>query len=151
MLINKISPKLSQGDKERFSITFENCFSDECLFHTNGTLKQHNARIWSIENPQAVEEVPMSSEKVMVWCKMHMTKTIESYYSRRSSVDSVAYKSMVRYYGLQHVQQLAGTPILQYDSATVHNANTVKEYLSRKLGNDWISREPIDWPTRSPV
>ena len=51
-------------------------FSDECLFLTNGTLNQHNARIWGAENPQAVEEEPMRSEKVMVWCTMNKNRSM---------------------------------------------------------------------------
>ena len=126
-------------------------FSDECLFHTNGTVNKHNARIWGTENPQVVEEVPMRSEKVMVWCAMHKTKIIGPYFFRQSSVDSAAYKSMLRYYGLRHVQQLPGSPIFQQDGAPAHTSNIVREYLLRKLGNNWISkRGPIHWPARSP-
>ena len=58
---------------------------------------------------------------------------------------------MLQYYELQHVQQLPGSPIFQQDSAPAHTSDTVREYLSRKLGNNWISRRgPIDWPARSP-
>ena len=82
----------------------------------------------------------MRSEKVMVWCTMHKAKIIGPYFFRRSSVDSAAHKSMLRYYGLQHVQQLPGSPILEQYSDPAHTGNTVKEYLSRKLGNNWIVR-----------
>ena len=89
-------------------------------------MNQHNARIWGTENPQAVEEVPMRSEKVMVWCSMHNIKIIGPYFFRRSSVDSAAYKSMLRYYGLQHVLRLHGSPILQQDGTPAHTGNNVK-------------------------
>ena len=67
---------------------------------------------------------------------MHRTKIIGPYFFRRSSVDNAAYKSMLRYYGLQNLEKLPGSPILQQDGAPGHTANTVKEYLSRKLGNN---------------
>ena len=104
-------------------------------------MNQHSARIWSMENPQAVEEVPVRSEKVMVWCAMHKTKMIGPYFFRRLSIDSAVSKSMLRYYGLQHMQPLPGSPIFQQDGAPVYTANTVKEYLSRKLVNNWITGE----------
>ena len=98
-------------------------------------------QIWGTENPQAVEEVPMKSEKVMVCCAMHKTKIIEPYFFLRSSVDSAPYKSMLQFYGLQHVHQLPGSQSLQQYAAHAHTSDTAKEYLSRKLGNNWISRE----------
>ena len=116
-------------------------FSDQCLFHTNGTVNQHYDRIWGTENPQAVEEVPIRSEKVMVWFPINKAKVIGPYFFHQSSVDDAAYKSILRYYGLQHVQQLPGSPILQQDGTPEHTDNTVKEYLSRKLGNNWISSD----------
>ena len=57
---------------------------------------------------------------------------------------------MLRYYGLQHVQKLPGSPIFMQNGASAHTSNIVKEYLSRKLGNNWVCRGPIDWPARSP-
>ena len=75
----------------------------------------------------------------MIWCKMRKTKIIGADFFRQSSVDSAAYKSMLRYYGLQHVQQLPGSRILQQDRAPVHTANTAKECLSRKIVNNWNS------------
>ena len=66
----------------------------------------------------------------MVWCAMHKTKTIRPYCFSRSSVDSAASKSMLRYYGLQHVKLLPGSPIIEPDGVPAHTANTLKEYLS---------------------
>ena len=126
-------------------------FSDECLFHTNGVVNKHNVRIWGTSNPKVVEEVPQNSEKVMVWCAMHKTKIIGPYFFRAPTVDTQAYKSMLRYYGLNHIAQLPGSPIFQQDGAPAHTSNATREYLTRKLGNQWISkRGPTNWPARSP-
>ena len=75
-------------------------------------MNQHNARILGPGNPQALEEVPMKSGKVVVWCAIQKNIIIGPYFFRRSSVDSVAYKSMLRYYRLQHAQQLPASPII---------------------------------------
>ena len=70
-------------------------FSDECIFHTNGVVNKHNARIWGTEKPETVIGIPQSSTKVMVWCAMHKTKLVGPYFFRQSSVDAAAYKSML--------------------------------------------------------
>ena len=126
-------------------------FSDECLFHANGVVNNHNARIWGTSNPQTVQEVPLQREKVMVWCAMHKTKIIGPYFFRTPTVNTQAYKSMLSSYGLRHVAQLPGSPIFQQDGAPAHTSNATSEYLQRKLGNRWISkRGPTNWPARSP-
>ena len=87
----------------------------------------------------------------MVRCAMQKTKIIGPYFFRRSSVDCAAYKSMIRYYGLQHVEQLLGSPIFQQDGAPAHSFSAFREYLSRELGNNWICKQrPIDWQEKSP-
>ena len=126
-------------------------FSDECIFHTNGVVNKQNARIWGTENPETVIEVTQRSAKDLVWCAMHKTKLIGPYFFRQSSVDAAAYKSMLRYYGLHHIEQLEGAPIFQQDGAPAHTSRLVTEYLQRKLGDRWISkRGPVNWPPRSP-
>ncbi len=58
---------------------------------------------------------------------------------------------MLRYYGLNHIAQMPGSPILQQDGAPAHTSNATREYLSIKLGSQWISkRGPTNWPARSP-
>ncbi len=126
-------------------------FSEECLFQTNGVVNKHNARIWGTSNPQMVQEVPLRSEKVMAWCAMHKTKIIGPYFFRQPTVDTQAYKSMLRYYRLNHIAQWPGSPIFQQEGAPAHTSNAAREYLSRKPGSQWISkRGPTNWPARSP-
>lgn len=126
-------------------------FSDECLFHTNGVVNKHNARVWGTENPRTVQQVPLRSEKVMVWCAMHRTKIIGPYFFSAGSVTGAMYKRMLRYYALPKVLALPGSPIFQQDGAPPHWSSEVRQYLDRKLENRWIGRGgPIAWPPRSP-
>ena len=83
-------------------------FSDEFLLYTIGTVNKHNARIWGTENSETVIEVPQLNEKVMVCCAMHKTKMIGLYFFRQSSVSAVAYKSMLRYFAMYHLERLPG-------------------------------------------
>lgn len=46
-------------------------FSHECIFLTNGVVNKLNARVWGLENPCAVEEVPLTSEEAMICCEMY--------------------------------------------------------------------------------
>ncbi len=88
-------------------------YSDECLFHNNGVVNKHNARVWGTANPQMVIEVPLRSEKVMVWCAMHKSRIIGPYFFSEPSVTGSNYKRMLRYYGLPKIQELPGSPIFQ--------------------------------------
>lgn len=51
-------------------------FPDERVCHTTGVVSQHIASIRGLQNPCAVKEVHVKSEKVMVRCEMHKKKII---------------------------------------------------------------------------
>ncbi len=48
---------------------------------------------------------------------------ISPYYFHAPTVDSQVYVSMLRYYGLNHINQLPESPIFQQDGAPAHTAN----------------------------
>ena len=77
---------------ERFILSFKNRFSDECLFRTKSIVNKHNTRIWGSDSLQAVEQVSMSNENIMLWCAMHKTKILGPYFFRPSPVYSATYK-----------------------------------------------------------
>ncbi len=86
----------------------------------------------------------------MVWFAIHNTKLIGPYFFRQSSVDAAAYKSMLRCYGLHHIEQLEVALIFQQDGAPAHTSRLFTEYLQRNLGDRWISkRGPVNWSPRS--
>ena len=82
---------------------------------------------------------------------MQNTKGIDPNFFRQSAVDATAYKLMLRYYGLHHIEQLQGAPIFQQDGTPADTSRIVTEYSQRNLGDRWISkRGPVNWPPRSP-
>jgi hypothetical protein len=52
--------------------------SDEAWFHVGGHVNAQNVRIWSNENPHAIHQVPLHSEKVGVWCAVSPRRIIGS-------------------------------------------------------------------------
>jgi hypothetical protein len=42
--------------------------TDEAWLHLSGHANAQNVRIWSDENPHAIQQMPLQSEKVGVWC-----------------------------------------------------------------------------------
>jgi len=54
-------------------------FSDEAHFRLNGHRVKQNCRIWGNTNPLVVHKSPLHSEKVTVWCDLHVTGIIEPY------------------------------------------------------------------------
>ena len=68
---------------------------------------------------------------------------MEPYFLFLSFVDSAAHKSMFRYDELKYVERLPYPLIFHQGGAPAHTSSTAKEYLSRKLGNDWICRRDL--------
>ena len=79
----------------------------------------------------------------MVWCAMHKTRIIGSYFFRTPTVNTQAYKSMLSSYGLRHVAQLPGSPIFQQDGAPAHTSNATSEYLQRNLETGGLANEAL--------
>jgi hypothetical protein len=42
--------------------------TDEAWFYVSGLVNVQNVRIWSDDNPHAIHQVPLLSEKMGVWC-----------------------------------------------------------------------------------
>ena len=55
-------------------------FNDEAHFTIGGYVIKQNCHIWGSENPQAIEESPLHSEKVTVWCVFRSEGVIEPYF-----------------------------------------------------------------------
>ncbi|PNF34429.1 hypothetical protein B7P43_G13247 [Cryptotermes secundus] len=45
--------------------------TDEVWFHVSGHVNAQNVRIWKDENTHAIQQVPLHSEKVGVWCAVN--------------------------------------------------------------------------------
>ncbi len=126
-------------------------FSDECKFSLSGTVNKQNCRIWGTERPNQVYETLHNSPSVMVWCAMSKSGVIGPYFFENENVTGSTYKRMLRYFLFPKLQNYPENMIFQQDGAPPHYSLEVREYLDRKLPNQWIGRGgPISWPSRSP-
>ena len=41
---------------------------DEANFHLCDNVNSHNCRYWANQNPREIQQQPLHSEKVTVWC-----------------------------------------------------------------------------------
>ena len=53
-------------------------FSDECLVHTNATVKNYKASIWSSEKQEDILDAPIKSKRLLSG-PMHKIKAIETH------------------------------------------------------------------------
>ena len=125
-------------------------FSDECIFRLNGHVNKQNVRIWAQERPSQVNEAPLHSPGVMVWCGISKTKIIGPFFFNDENVTGSSYKNMLSTYAFPRFQRLDDDYIFMQDGASPHFSLTVRNYLNRKRPNNWIGRGgPIPWPARS--
>ena len=73
------------------------CFSDEAAFHLNGRVNRHNCVIWGKENPHAMQEVPLKSPRLVVWCGMFKNSIIGPFFFN-GNVNSASYPAMLETY-----------------------------------------------------
>ena len=126
-------------------------FSDECKFSLSGVVNKQNCRIWGTERPNEVYETLHNSPSVMVWCALSQNEIIGPYFFENENVTGSTYKRMLRYFLFPKPRNYPETMIFQQDGAPPHYSLEVREYLNRKLPNQWMGRGgPISWPARSP-
>ena len=75
-------------------------FTDKAYFTLCGYVNKQYCRIWGFENPQVIEERPLYSEKVRVWCVLWRESVIEPYFFENDvgtivTVNSVHYGHMI--------------------------------------------------------
>ncbi len=120
-------------------------------FSLPGTVNKQNCRIWGTERPNQVYETLHNSPSVMVWCAMSKSGVIGPYFFENENVTGSTYKRMLRYFLFPKLQNYSENMIFQQDGAPPHYSLEVREYIDRKLPNQWIGRGgPISWPSRSP-
>jgi len=66
----------SSGLKENPGILDYTWCLDEAWFPLSGYIDSQNSRIWASENPNAIHEEPLYSEKIGVWCGMSQQRII---------------------------------------------------------------------------
>jgi hypothetical protein len=104
--------------KENPGILDYTWFSDEAWFHPSGYVNSQNAHIWASENPNAMHEEPLHSEKIGVWCGMSRRRIIGSIF--KETIKTAAYMEIFNTF----VNQLDGEELsfgyFQQDGAISH-------------------------------
>jgi hypothetical protein len=133
--------------------------TDKANFHLCGNVNSQNCRYWSTENPRALRQKPLHSEKVTVWCGVASFGVIGPYFfedeaGRAVTVNSSRYTDMLRTFLEPELQRLgveSHTLWFQQDGATPHTARTAMRVLNEMFPGHMISqRGNTEWPARSP-
>ena len=60
--------------------------SDKAHFHLNGPVNKQNLRYWAPENPRNIQERPLHSARVTVWCAVALFGFIGPYFFEEDGV-----------------------------------------------------------------
>lgn len=131
-------------------------FSDEAHFWLNGYVNKQNCRIWSKDNPHAVQELPMHPDKCTVWCGLWAGGIIGPYFfkneeGQRVTVNGNRYRTMINEFLLPNLEDMDMDEMwFQQDGATCHTARETIDLLKETFNDNIISRNgPVNWPPRS--
>ena len=82
-------------EQKKEDINFSNkiFFRDEAHFALGGYVNKQNCRIWDSEDPQVIEERPLHSEKVTIWCAVWSEGVIGSYFFEKDKGTTVTVNS----------------------------------------------------------
>ncbi|KAJ8875973.1 hypothetical protein PR048_023881 [Dryococelus australis] len=112
------------------------------MFHTNGKVNRHNARIWSQEHPHETTEHERASPKVNVFCAVSKDKVFSPSFIHEPTVTGLTYLDMVTEWLFPQLEEAAGDFIFQQDSAPSHWHLAVRGYLNDMLPQRWSPRSP---------
>lgn len=133
--------------------------SDEAHFHLNGDVNRQNLRYWSSENPHIIDEKPLHSERVTVWCATTPFGIIGPYFFEDENgatvtVTAARYCQLLNTFlrpELRRLQVDLENVFFQQDGATPHTARVSMQVLRDMFPERLISRfGDIPWPPRSP-
>ena len=139
--------KMSRNENFLSSIVF----SDECVFHLSGIANTQNTRIWGTENPRAIQEHEVHSEKITVWCAIHSEGVLDPYYFNNETVRKEDYCQLLDTYVRDEAPNFPTNALFQQDGASPHTSHEARELLGDIFGENWIGKYgPQNWPARSP-
>ncbi|KAK9875514.1 hypothetical protein WA026_007905 [Henosepilachna vigintioctopunctata] len=128
-------------------------FSDEAHFWLNGYVNKQNCRIWSDEQPHAIQELPMHPEKMSVWCGLWAGGIIGPFFfkddrGRNVTVYGERYQAMIHNFFLSQWAELNLVDIrFHQGGATCHTARETIDMLKDKFDEQFVSRNgPVNWP-----
>ncbi|XP_046663111.1 uncharacterized protein LOC124356010 [Homalodisca vitripennis] len=167
MLVQKLMPpdfqhrvNCAQETLERIPPRSTFFSSDEAHFHLSGSVNKQNFRYWSDRNPQQVNERPLHSPKVTVWCAISKFGVIGPYFFEQdgltTNVTAQRYVSMLQDFFEPELNPLVEEQHLediwfQQDGATAHTAHVSRTKLRQMFPARLVSlRGDLRWPARSP-
>ncbi|PSN32334.1 hypothetical protein C0J52_27339 [Blattella germanica] len=109
--------------KHRFEILNRTFFTDEAWFHLSGFINPQNSRIWTTENPHALKETALHSEKIGVWVSISKSRIIGPLFYD-TTVDSDVYIDQIIYPFLSLLNEdEIQCCFFQQDNVTHHTSN----------------------------
>jgi hypothetical protein len=116
--------------------------------HVSGRVDAQNVRIWSDDNPHAIHQVPLHSEKVGVWCALSPPRIISPIFFHET-VNSDRYINDIQNpFFNQMTAEETQYGYFQQHNTTAHTANASMVAI-QEMCEDRIIRRRL-WPPRSP-
>ena len=134
-----------QAHPHVMDITF---FSDEAWFTLDGTVNSQNNRVWCTENPYEIQESPLHSAKIGVWCSVSRRRLIGPIFFETTVNSDVYISNILRPFINKLTADELRTSHFQQDGATAHTSSKSMDYI-RKVFKDRLISKPL-WPARSP-
>lgn len=138
-----------QGDA---SFRFWVSYFDECMFHVDGKVSQHNPKIWGTEKSHETRRVGTDSERVAVWCAISVNQVFGLYSLNSTTVIERSYRQLLTNYFLLMLPSLPPNAILRHKGAPLHYSLEVRKLLDEELPDSWTGKEGSTcWPGHSSV
>ena len=67
--------------------------TDEAHFHLSGSVNKQNMRYWSPVNPKELDEMPLHSPEVTVWCGVGAFGIVGTYFFENDNKETVTVNS----------------------------------------------------------
>ena len=116
-------------------------FTVETHLQLGGYVNKQNCRIWGTENPQVIQQLPMHSPRVTVWCGFWVGGVIGPYFFENDAgnaitVNGVRYRDMIINFLLKELNGMDLEDIFfQQVGATCHTA----------AGNNAVIADKVSW------
>ena len=130
--------------------------SDEAHFHISGAVNKQNFRYWAERNPRELQERPLHSPRVTVWCAVADFGVIGPYFFEEGgatvTVTADRYVQMLETFLRPKLDDVDAEHVwFQQDGATAHTARRSLGVLREMFPGRLISlRGDVEWPARSP-
>ena len=130
--------------------------SDEAHFDIGGAVNKQNFRYWAERNPREIQERPLHSPRVTVWCAVADFGVIDPYIFQEGgatvTVSADRYVAMLDTFLRPKLDDDDTERVwFQQDGATAHTARRLLGVLSEMFPGCLISlRGDVGWPARSP-